>query len=96
MPEVPADAIATDGEATFVRYPTARPRSIVKVGATWPGAVPVVEGSEGGEVIVVDAPRRLRAGAAVSLQGSAMSAATDVATAVPIAYPRPEGLSSRR
>jgi RND family efflux transporter MFP subunit len=72
LPEVPADAIVTDDEATFVwmvRDGKAE-KQPVKVGATQAGAVPVVAGLEGGEVIVVDPPRRLRAGAAVELKAA--------------------------
>ena len=72
VPEVPANAIVTDGEATFVwmvRDGKAE-KQPVKVGATKAGSVPVLEGLAGGEVIVVDPPRRLRPGAAVELKAA--------------------------
>ena len=42
----------------------------VKVGAAEHDQVPVIDGLAGGEAIVVDAPRRLRDGAAVELRAA--------------------------
>jgi RND family efflux transporter MFP subunit len=72
MPEIPANAVVSDDGATFVwmvRDGKAE-KQAVKVAAAQSGAVPVIDGLEGGEVIVVDPPRRLRAGAAVELKAA--------------------------
>jgi HlyD family secretion protein len=72
MPEIPANAVVSDDGATFVwmvRDGKAE-KQAVKVAAARSGAVPVIDGLEGGEVIVVDPPRRLRAGAAVELKAA--------------------------
>ncbi|HSG88931.1 MAG TPA: hypothetical protein VLA56_06955, partial [Pseudomonadales bacterium] len=69
-PTMPEQALVRDGEATYawvVRDGKAERRT-VKVGEPIDGAVPVLEGLEGGEAVIVDAPGRLRDGAAVELE----------------------------
>jgi RND family efflux transporter MFP subunit len=69
---VPANAIVTEGEASYawvVRDGKVEKRA-VKTGATTDGQVPVTDGLTAGESIVVDAPKRLRDGAAVELKAA--------------------------
>jgi RND family efflux transporter MFP subunit len=69
---VPDEALAKDGDASFVwvvRDSKVEQRA-VKLGESREGQVAVTEGLEGGEVLVVDAPRRLRNGATVELQAA--------------------------
>jgi RND family efflux transporter MFP subunit len=68
--EVPSGAIVRDGDAEFVwvvRDGKVEKRA-VRTGPARDGQVPVEEGLAGGESIVVDAPKRLREGAAVELK----------------------------
>ncbi len=63
---------STDGDASFVwvvRDGKVEKRA-VKVGAAKDEQVPVTDGLAGGESIVVDAPKRLRDGAAVELKAA--------------------------
>ena len=69
---VPANAIVTEGEASYawvVRDGKVEKRA-VKTGAAQDGQVPVTDGLTDGESIVVDAPKRLRDGAAVELKAA--------------------------
>ncbi len=69
---VPGNAIVTEGEASYawvVRDGKVEKRA-VKTGATTDGQVPVMDGLTAGELIVVDAPKRLRDGAAVELKAA--------------------------
>ncbi|MDH4166784.1 MAG: efflux RND transporter periplasmic adaptor subunit [Gammaproteobacteria bacterium] len=69
---VPENAIVRQGEASHawvVRDGKVEKRA-VKTGATKDGQVLVTEGLTGGESIVVDAPKRLRDGAAVELKAA--------------------------
>ena len=69
---VPANAIVTEGEASYawvVRDGKVEKRA-VKIGAAKDGQVPVTDGLTDGESIVVDAPKRLRDGAAVELKAA--------------------------
>ena len=69
---VPANAIVTEGEASYawvVRDGKVEKRA-VKTGAATDGQVPVTDGLTDGESIVVDAPKRLRDGAAVELKAA--------------------------
>jgi RND family efflux transporter MFP subunit len=69
---VPANAIVTEGEASYawvVRDGKVEKRA-VKTGAEQDGQVPVTDGLTDGESIVVDAPKRLRDGAAVELKAA--------------------------
>jgi len=69
---VPGNAIVTEGEASYawvVRDGKVEKRA-VKIGATQDGQVPVTDGLTDGETIVVDAPKRLRDGAAVELKAA--------------------------
>ena len=69
---VPENAIVRQGEASYawvVRDGKVEKRA-VKTGAAQDGQVPVSEGLAGGESIVVDAPKRLRDGAAVELKAA--------------------------
>ncbi len=71
-PRVPAKAVTSTEDGTFVwvvRDGKAEKRA-VKVGAAEHDQVPVIDGLAGGEAIVVDAPRRLRDGAAVELRAA--------------------------
>jgi RND family efflux transporter MFP subunit len=71
-PTVPEQAVVNQDGATFawvVRDGKVERRAI-KVGAPQDGSVPVLEGLEGGESIVIDPPRRLRDGSAVELEAS--------------------------
>jgi RND family efflux transporter MFP subunit len=71
-PTVPEKAVVRDGKATsvwVVRDGKVEKRS-VELGEARGGNFPVLKGLEGGESVVVDAPRRLRDGAAVELKGS--------------------------
>jgi RND family efflux transporter MFP subunit len=69
-PSLPEKAVVKDGDRTFVwlvhdRKAERRP---VRIGGTQGGQVTVLEGLQGGEAVVVDAPGRLREGRAVELQ----------------------------
>ena len=69
---VPGNAIVTEGEASYawvVRDGKVEKRA-VKTGAATDGQVPVTDGLTDGESIVVDAPKRLRDGAAVELKAA--------------------------
>jgi len=69
-PSLPSAAVSRDGEAAsvwVVRDGKVERRTIT-LGATTGDQVAVLEGLRGGEAIVVDAPRRLRDGAAVELK----------------------------
>jgi RND family efflux transporter MFP subunit len=71
-PTIPQNAVVRDGDATVVwvvRDGKVEQRA-VRLGAPQGGSIPVVEGLEGGESVVVDPPRRLRDGTAVELEGS--------------------------
>jgi RND family efflux transporter MFP subunit len=71
-PTIPENAVVRDGKTTsvwVVRDGKVEKRG-VELGAAQGGSVPVLEGLEGGESVVVDAPRRLRDGASVELKGS--------------------------
>ncbi|MFO1395000.1 MAG: efflux RND transporter periplasmic adaptor subunit [Steroidobacteraceae bacterium] len=71
-PMLPAAAVVRDGSATavwVVRDSKVEKRA-VKLGAEKDGKYPVLEGLDGGESVVTDAPRRLRDGAAVELVAS--------------------------
>jgi RND family efflux transporter MFP subunit len=72
VPTVPSNAIVADDGKTFVWVVRDGKveRRAVQTGAPKDGNVPVTEGLEGGEAVVVDAPRRLREGAAVELQAA--------------------------
>jgi RND family efflux transporter MFP subunit len=69
-PEIPAAAIVNDDDEAFVWVVRdgKADRTPVKIGAAEGELVPVLEGLEGGDVIVIDPPRRLRAGMPVELQ----------------------------
>lgn len=70
-PTLPERAVVRDGEDTYawvVRDGRVERRA-VKLGAVKDGTVAVLEGLAGGEAVVVDAPGRLRDGAAVELKG---------------------------
>jgi RND family efflux transporter MFP subunit len=70
-PTMPERAVVRDGESTFawvVRDGRVERRA-VKIGEARDGNVPVLQGLAGGEAVVLDAPRRLRDGAAVELKG---------------------------
>jgi multidrug efflux pump subunit AcrA (membrane-fusion protein) len=69
---VPESAIVRDGDARFVwivRDGKVEKRTVT-LGDARDGEVPVTQGLEGGETIVIDAPSRLREGAAVELQAA--------------------------
>ena len=69
---VPGNAIVTEGEASYawvVRDGKVEKRA-VRTGAEQDGQVPVTDGLTDGESIVVDAPKRLRDGAAVELKAA--------------------------
>ena len=71
-PQVPANAIVSDKDATFVwvvRDGRVEKRA-VKAGLARDGQVAVTEGLQGGEAVVVEPPRRLRDGTAVELQAA--------------------------
>ena len=71
-PEIPENALGKDGDARFVwvvRDGKVEKRAVT-VGEPKDGQVPVGKGLEGGETIVIDAPGRLRDGAAVELQAA--------------------------
>ena len=72
QPRVPAAAVVKDGDKTYVWVVRdARvERREVKLGAAQGDEFPVASGLEGGESVVVDAPRRLRDGSAVELVAS--------------------------
>jgi RND family efflux transporter MFP subunit len=69
-PDIPAAAIVNDDDEAFVWVVRdgKADRTPVKIGAAEGELVPVLEGLEGGDVIVIDPPRRLRAGMPVELQ----------------------------
>ena len=72
-PKIPDKALVKDGKTTFVwlvRDSRVEKRP-VKTGASEGGQVTVVEGLQGGEVVVIDPPGRLRDGKAVELQAAA-------------------------
>ena len=71
-PLVPENALVTDGadRHVWVVRDGKVERRAVETGAAQDGQVPVTKGLAGGEVIVVDAPKRLRDGAAVELQAA--------------------------
>jgi RND family efflux transporter MFP subunit len=69
-PTVPANAVLREGDAAsvwVVRDGKVELRKLT-LGVADGDRVPVLEGLEGGEAIVIDAPRRLRDGAAVELK----------------------------
>jgi RND family efflux transporter MFP subunit len=71
-PQIPENALGKDGDARFVwvvRDGKVEKRAVT-VGEPKDGQVPVSKGLEGGETIVIDAPGRLRDGAAVELQAA--------------------------
>jgi RND family efflux transporter MFP subunit len=70
-PTLPETALLREGDTTqvwLVRDGRVERRA-VRVGEGVDGRVPVDEGIAGGDVVVVDPPKRLREGAAVSLEG---------------------------
>jgi RND family efflux transporter MFP subunit len=69
-PTLPESAVVRDGEAAAVWVVTDGrvERREVALGEVQDGRVTIARGLAGGEVVVVDAPRRLKAGAAVELQ----------------------------
>ena len=70
-PTMPERAVVHDGDSAFawvVRDGKVERRP-VKIGDARDGMVPVLQGLTGGEAVVLDAPRRLRDGAAVELKG---------------------------
>jgi RND family efflux transporter MFP subunit len=69
---VPEAAVVGDAGARFVWVVTdgKAARKMITAGPAADGQVPVTAGLEGGETLVVDAPRRLRDGAAVELQAA--------------------------
>jgi len=70
--QVPASAVVKDGDTTFVwvvRDGKVEKRA-VKTGETRDEQVAVTDGLTGGESIVIDAPKRLREGAAVELKAA--------------------------
>ena len=71
-PQIPENALGKDGDARFVwvvRDGKVEKRTVT-VGEPKDGQLPVSNGLQGGETIVVDAPGRLRDGAAVELQAA--------------------------
>jgi RND family efflux transporter MFP subunit len=69
---VPENAVGHEGDASFVwvvRDGKVEKR-MVRTGGAKDGQVPVTDGLAGGESIVVDAPKRLRDGAAVELKAA--------------------------
>jgi len=71
-PTLPEKAVVRDGNATsvWVVRDGKVERRAVELGKPKDGSVPVLKGLEGGESVVIDAPRRLRDGAAVELEAS--------------------------
>lgn len=72
VPQIPENALGKDGDARFVwvvRDGKVEKRAVA-AGEPRDGQVPVSKGLEGGETIVIDAPGRLRDGAAVELQAA--------------------------
>jgi hypothetical protein len=72
-PKIPAEALVKEGDAAYVwlvRDAKVEKRA-VHTGATEDGQVTIIDGLKGGEVVVIDPPRRLRDGAAVELQAAA-------------------------
>jgi RND family efflux transporter MFP subunit len=72
VPQVPASAVVKDGDTAFVwvvRDGKVEKRA-VKTGETRDDQVAVTDGLTGGESIVIDAPKRLREGAAVELKAA--------------------------
>ena len=71
-PQVPADAVVSDKQSTFVwvvRDGKVEKRA-VRAGTARDGQVPITQGLQGGEAVVVEPPRRLRDGAPVELQAA--------------------------
>jgi hypothetical protein len=71
-PQVPADAVVSDKQSTFVwvvRDGKVEKRA-VRAGTARDGQVPITQGLQGGEAVVVEPPRRLRDGATVELQAA--------------------------
>jgi RND family efflux transporter MFP subunit len=71
-PKIPEKALVKDGKTTFVwlvRDSRVEKRP-VRTGASDGGQVTVVDGLQGGEVVVIDPPARLRDGKAVELQAA--------------------------
>jgi RND family efflux transporter MFP subunit len=70
-PTIPEQAVVRDGKttATWVVRDGKVERRSVELGTPQGGNVPVLKGLDGGESVVIDAPRRLRDGAAVELKG---------------------------
>jgi RND family efflux transporter MFP subunit len=69
-PHIPENAVGKQGEARFVWLVRDGKveKHTVKVGDAKDGQIAVVEGLQGGETLVIDAPRRLRDGSAVELK----------------------------
>jgi multidrug efflux pump subunit AcrA (membrane-fusion protein) len=69
-PKLTSKAVVRDeaGASVWVVRDGRVERRPVKLGEELDGHVPVLEGLQGGEAVVVDPPRRLRDGAAVELQ----------------------------
>jgi multidrug efflux pump subunit AcrA (membrane-fusion protein) len=70
--QIPENALGKEGDGRFVwvvRDGKVEKRAVT-VGEPKVGQVPVSKGIEGGETIVIDAPGRLRDGAAVELQAA--------------------------
>jgi RND family efflux transporter MFP subunit len=70
--KIPEKALVKDGTATYVwlvRDSTVQ-KHPVKAGAAAGGEVSIVDGLQGGEVVVVDPPGRLRDGGAVELKAA--------------------------
>jgi RND family efflux transporter MFP subunit len=71
-PTIPEKSVVSEGGGTsaWVVRDGKVERRAIKVGAPKDGNVPVLEGLEGGESVVIDPPRRLREGSAVELEAS--------------------------
>jgi RND family efflux transporter MFP subunit len=69
-PHIPENAVGKQGDARFVWLVRDGKveKHTVKVGDAKDGQVVVLEGVQGGETLVIDAPRRLRDGSAVELK----------------------------
>ena len=72
VPAIPETAVvrADDEDFVWVVRDGKAERHAVKIGAPKDGTVPVLAGLEGGETVIVDAPRRLRVGTTVELQAA--------------------------
>jgi len=71
-PKIPDKALVQDGSATYVwlvRDSTVQ-KHPVRAGAAQGGEVPILDGLQGGEVVVVDPSARLRDGGAVELKAA--------------------------